>query len=220
MHTPSKVLGINDAVDASEKRFLVTKGARIMRASIPPILAVAVVMLAAGCCTTREAGRMAATGPRDCASSKVPPRVDSVIGTPVQTLFAAAERDDARIEYFIKHGGSVSIDYGGGQNNYSLGVDGRVTRHMRSIGEKYGRGVWDEVTSKTESAVGAPVRTLIAAAVYGGARVQFFLADGGSVSIHKDSGQDNYAFGTNGVVTGHMRSQGENYARGIWEAVP
>ena len=73
---------------------------------------------------------------------------------------------------------------------------------------------------------------MIAAAARADLRTEFFTpegvlsermpAAGGSVSIHRavGQGQDNYSFDANGRVTRHMRSVGENYAAGVWEAVP
>ncbi|MFZ4395180.1 MAG: hypothetical protein ACOYOU_06075 [Kiritimatiellia bacterium] len=79
----------------------------------------------------------------------------SAVGKSAQTLLAAAARDKLRIEYFTSEGklsagmpasgGSVSIHHasGNGQDNYTFGVDGRVTRHMRSVGANYQQGKWE-----------------------------------------------------------------------------
>jgi len=81
------------------------------------------------------------------------------------------------------------------------------------------------------SRVGESVKKLVAAAERRGCRVEYFAADGeaaeklaadaGSVSIHQadGSGQDNYAYGADGLVMVHKRSYGEDYARGVWEEV-
>jgi hypothetical protein len=63
------------------------------------------------------------------------------------------------------------------------------------------------------------VQKILVRAARTGARIEFFLKSGGSVSVDYGYAQDNYAFGTDGVVTGHKRSHGANYARGVWETV-
>lgn len=85
--------------------------------------------------------------------------------------------------------------------------------------------------SRAKTGVGKNVREVIAAA--DGKQIQFFSETGealedlpadapGSVSIHAadGSGQDNYKFNADGIITRHLRSYGENYAAGIWEPAP
>jgi len=82
------------------------------------------------------------------------------------------------------------------------------------------------------SAIGLPVKPLLAAATNRGLPVRFFTkggkesevlpAEGGSVSIfHADgNGQDNYSFTADGVVSRQMRSVGADYTAGVWVPVP
>jgi hypothetical protein len=88
-----------------------------------------------------------------------------------------------------------------------------------------------EITSKARaSVIGRPVQSVIDASA--GLRIEIFdqagkpLAAlprqrGGSVSVHNadDTGQDNYRFDAHGVIDKHQRSDGANYAAGIWEDV-
>ena len=88
----------------------------------------------------------------------------------------------------------------------------------------------DSLSRPSTSALGEPVRSLIQACA--GHRIEIFDSDGkklqhvprqqeGSVSIYNrdQSGQDNYAFDENGSITRHQRSDGTNYAQGVWEDV-
>lgn len=83
------------------------------------------------------------------------------------------------------------------------------------------------------STVGRSVRDLVATAQASGARCEVFTPDSqhldqipenaaGSVSIHAadGSGQDNYTFGPDGLVTRHQRSYGADYGAGVWKDVP
>jgi len=79
--------------------------------------------------------------------------------------------------------------------------------------------------------IGNPVTTLVTDAVRNNLRMEYFTvdgkssagipSDGGSVSVyHADqNGQDNYAFGPDGIVIHHMQSIGTNYLHGIWQKV-
>lgn len=190
-----------------------------MRTFVSWVAVAGVGFLMSGCGTTPKGDRAKTSVAPSDQSAVVRQKTVSTVGMPLQKLFVQAAREDARIEFFLKGGGSVSIDNGHSQDNYAFGVDGKVIRHKRSAGDSYAKGAWEDVKPESGSAVGVPVATLVTAAVCAGARVEFFLADGGSVSVHTAGGQENYAFGTNGLVTGHKRSMGENYAKGVWETV-
>jgi hypothetical protein len=80
----------------------------------------------------------------------------TAIGHPIQEILEA--QSGAKIEYFDARGrklaqlpvgqdGSVSVflPEEAGQDNYSVDPDGKVTRHQRSYGDNYLKGVWEEV---------------------------------------------------------------------------
>ena len=82
-------------------------------------------------------------------------------------------------------------------------------------------------THNEATCVGQPALAVVHAAT--GREVHFFDAagrevpqlpagQGGSVSIVNadQSGQDNYAFNSAGIVTRHLRSYGINYGTGVW----
>ena len=84
-------------------------------------------------------------------------------------------------------------------------------------------GPW---TAKDTPTVGQPLVTVLHEQP--GQAIEFFdkagakaleqPKDGGSVSIHRPdrTGQDNYSFDANGVITNHKRSYGDDYGRGLW----
>lgn len=130
-----------------------------MRTSVMALLTCGFFALTAGCRTNESMVRPEAsvsTG-KPSAIVKQAPVSASAVGKSVQTLLAAAARDKLRIEYFTSEGklsagmpasgGSVSIHHasGNGQDNYTFGADGCVTRHMRSGGENYPLGKWEAV---------------------------------------------------------------------------
>ena len=72
---------------------------------------------------------------------------------------------------------------------------------------------------------GRPVKSLVEANA--GSRIEIFDKSGyrlpelptkqrGSVSIYGTGGQDNYTFDENGIVTKHLGSYGEDFAKGAW----
>lgn len=88
--------------------------------------------------------------------------------------------------------------------------------------------VTPEVSGGESDVLGTPVSALIKE--YTGHRIRMFDADGkelkklpegkkGSVSVYnKDTtGQDNYIFGKDGVITKHLRSYGDDYPKGVWK---
>jgi hypothetical protein len=88
----------------------------------------------------------------------------------------------------------------------------------------------ERLTLRPGSVVGQPVAAVALAQL--GRRLELFDAAGqaaealrrgqaGSLSVHAkdESGQDNYAFDADGIVTRHRRSYGANFAAGVWEEV-
>lgn len=82
--------------------------------------------------------------------------VVSAVGRQVQELVAAAgERpvkfftaDSQPLEQMPEAAaGSVSIPTAddAGQDNYTFDATGKVTKHLRSVGDNYSAGVWEEV---------------------------------------------------------------------------
>ncbi len=120
--------------------------------SIGGLAACGVGLLAAGCASTalqREA-------PEEGAAAEASLR--TATGRPAADLVAEAKASGARCEFFTPDSqrlaglpagaaGSVSIHAadGSGQDNYTFGADGKVTRHQRSYGADYGAGVWTDV---------------------------------------------------------------------------
>ena len=130
-----------------------------MRTSVLSFCTCGFLALTAGCRTNESLTRPeASVSPgKPGAVVQQAPASASAVGTSVQTLLAAAARDNLRIEYFNTEGklsagmpaggSSVSIHHasGNGQDNYTFGADGRVTRHMRSVGANYQQGKWEAV---------------------------------------------------------------------------
>ena len=76
------------------------------------------------------------------------------IGQPVQSVVQAHfgqwieffDKDGAKIQELSKGAGSVSIhsEDRTGQDNYTFDATGVITRHQRSYGDDYERGIWVE----------------------------------------------------------------------------
>jgi hypothetical protein len=109
------------------------------------------VILSAGCSST---GGL--KGPAQDPAKGAAVTVSSVVGQPVLSVLKSAP--GRRVEIFDKEGkrvpdlpksqnGSVSVynKEGTGQDNYAFNDKGVVTKHLRSVGPNYLKGVWEEV---------------------------------------------------------------------------
>ena len=126
-----------------------------MRMFILLPLAIGTVAGMIGCQTAPSTGsQTAAATPRVVAAKSAPV---PAAGVSAKTLAATATRDGLEVIFFTTDGkrvdampdagGSVSIVNAAknGQDNYTFDTAGHVTRHLRSVGDNYPQGVWEEV---------------------------------------------------------------------------
>ena len=90
-------------------------------------------------------------------NNKLHKRLCRQVGQAIGEVLAAARRQSVEVVFFTAdgersdtqpaEGGSVSVFTvaKNGQDNYTFDDAGRVTRHQRSVGENFARGVWEEV---------------------------------------------------------------------------
>ncbi len=131
-----------------------------MRTTILSALTLGAAVFAAGCNTTAPLAQQAKPvqkGPQPVLVKPAPTPAVAAIGVPVQTLLDTAARDGLRTAFFTPEGkpsdvlpaagGSISIfnATNSGQDNYTFAADGRVLKHMRSVGANYAQGIWEEV---------------------------------------------------------------------------
>lgn len=129
-----------------------------MRMSVLLPFVIGVVAGTVGCQTAPSAS---AARPATAAAPQKPSvavvKPVSMVGQEIGEVLAAARRQSVEVVFFTAdgersdtqpaEGGSVSVFTvaKNGQDNYTFDDAGRVTRHQRSVGENFARGVWEEV---------------------------------------------------------------------------
>ena len=118
-------------------------------------LAIGTVAGMVGCQTAPPVDPQAAAAMPRVGATQLAPA--SAVGMSAKALLTKATRDELAVVFFTTEGkradalpttgGSISIVNAAknGQDNYTFDADGRVTRHLRSVGDNYPQGVWKDV---------------------------------------------------------------------------